>query len=332
MPNHSKLRPMVSVILPTYNRRESLLRTLDSFIGQTLDAILFEVIVVDDGGEDGTELAIKSGEFPFALRYVRQRNQGDAAARNTGAQESEASYLVFVDDDIALEPDCLEGFWRHLHEDTRLIVLGHLQTAFSADSRAPLSSTLELAFPVGQESDEGVVPFTHCLSGFMAVNRTSYFEIGGMSGLVPGGANSWCDVDFAYRAHKLGYSFYRTAAARAYHYDQTKQDFDRRCRQMEKVGRQGVLLLKKHPALVEHVGSLRDKQPICWRKDSFQLIFDKLFHNVTARRIPVRSMKTLIVLLEHRRPRSTLLMRLYRWTLSAYLFRGYRRGQREFRT
>jgi glycosyltransferase involved in cell wall biosynthesis len=62
--------------------------------------------VVDDGSSDGTR-EIETEAFPFTLRYYWQSNQGDAAARNLGAQQSKADILVFLDDDIVIEPSYL---------------------------------------------------------------------------------------------------------------------------------------------------------------------------------------------------------------------------------
>ena len=101
--------PTVSVIIPTYNRKDLLSETLDSLAQQTYPSDRFEVILVDDGSTDGTD-AIAAEAFPFSLRYFWQSNQGDAAARNLGAQRSQAEFLVFLDDDILVEV----GYLTHL--------------------------------------------------------------------------------------------------------------------------------------------------------------------------------------------------------------------------
>ena len=60
--------PAVSVVIPTYQGRDALLRSLDSLGRQTLSADEFEVVVVVDGSRDGTREALEAVETPFALR------------------------------------------------------------------------------------------------------------------------------------------------------------------------------------------------------------------------------------------------------------------------
>ena len=95
--------PTVSVVIPTYNRKDMLREALNSLAQQTYPTDRFEIIVVDDGSTDGTD-QIAAVAFPFTLRYFWQTNQGDATARNLGARQSQADILVFLDDDILVEP------------------------------------------------------------------------------------------------------------------------------------------------------------------------------------------------------------------------------------
>lgn len=91
--------PRLSVIVPTFQRREILLATLRS-LGDQDTAEPFEVIVVDDGSTDGTAAAVRGVDWPFTLVLVRQDNSGPAAARNRGASRACAPVLLFIDDDM----------------------------------------------------------------------------------------------------------------------------------------------------------------------------------------------------------------------------------------
>jgi glycosyltransferase involved in cell wall biosynthesis len=103
--------PPCSVIVPTHNRVGSVLRLLDSLSRQEMPAGDFEVIVVDDGSTDSTWKALVDLETPYALRILRQRNQGPAVARNAAIREAKGETIVFLDDDVVAAPDLLS---RHL--------------------------------------------------------------------------------------------------------------------------------------------------------------------------------------------------------------------------
>jgi hypothetical protein len=86
---------MFSIIIPTYNRRDLLERTLATVWSQTFTD--FEVIVVDDGSTDGTVDFLKGqGE---RLRLFHEVNRGPGGARNLGAAHAAGRYLAFLDSD-----------------------------------------------------------------------------------------------------------------------------------------------------------------------------------------------------------------------------------------
>ncbi|MGR9115156.1 MAG: glycosyltransferase family 2 protein [Gammaproteobacteria bacterium] len=93
----------VSVIIPSYNRCESLRRAVTSVMAQTYPAT--EVIVVDDGSCDASAAMIKS-EFPEAI-YLFQPNRGVSAARNAGIQRATGHWLAFLDSDDEWLPEKL---------------------------------------------------------------------------------------------------------------------------------------------------------------------------------------------------------------------------------
>ncbi|MBN1531680.1 MAG: glycosyltransferase [Spirochaetes bacterium] len=87
--------PYFSVIIPTHNRCAAVRRAVDSVLSQKYRD--FELIVVDDGSDDGTDaLAVAYGG---ALRYLRQENRGVSAARNRGIAAAGGEYIAFLDSD-----------------------------------------------------------------------------------------------------------------------------------------------------------------------------------------------------------------------------------------
>lgn len=102
----------ISVIIPTYNRRERLQCTLESVLQQ--EDVGFEVIVVDDGSGDGTVQMIKR-DFPQVC-YLYQENRGPAAARNRGIENAKAKWIAFCDSDDTWQSGKLKaqlGFFKN---------------------------------------------------------------------------------------------------------------------------------------------------------------------------------------------------------------------------
>ncbi len=87
--------PLISVIIPTFNRADKLKQAIDSVFAQTFTN--FELIVIDDGSTDSTRDFIE--KYQDRLRYFYQENQGPAAARNTGIRNARGRYIAFLDSD-----------------------------------------------------------------------------------------------------------------------------------------------------------------------------------------------------------------------------------------
>ncbi len=104
----------ISVIIPTFNRREVLARTLPTVLAQNFDD--FEVIVVVDGSSDGTAEMLRQLHPACQLRIIEQPNRGRSAARNAGLRAAEGSIVVLLDDDLLCEPDLLREHWE-AHQD-----------------------------------------------------------------------------------------------------------------------------------------------------------------------------------------------------------------------
>jgi len=111
--NNSK-RPLVSVIVPTYNRPDMLTETLESILNQSYQN--YEIIVVNDGGVD-VEGIITRLNTRGNITYVRHNmNKGLAASRNTGIRLAKGKYLAYLDDDDVFYPNHIETLVKLLEE------------------------------------------------------------------------------------------------------------------------------------------------------------------------------------------------------------------------
>ena len=94
----------ISVIIPTYNRKHTLQRAIDSVLAQTFKP--FEIIIVDDGSKDGTKEWLLLN-YP-SVQYIHQPNNGVSSARNKGIQISQGSWIALLDSDDEWMPEKLE--------------------------------------------------------------------------------------------------------------------------------------------------------------------------------------------------------------------------------
>jgi glycosyltransferase involved in cell wall biosynthesis len=104
MKNENK--PLVSIIIPTYNNADTICRSVDSCINQTYKNI--EILVIDDGSTDNTKERLNRYSSDKRFKYIYQENQERSAARNHGLDVARGEYIQFLDSDDTLYPEKLE--------------------------------------------------------------------------------------------------------------------------------------------------------------------------------------------------------------------------------
>lgn len=101
-----KANPMISVIVPVYNKEVYLRECVDSILAQTYKSI--EVILVDDESTDGSEAVCDEyAQRQERVRVIHQKNAGPTAACVAGMSEARGDYYMFVDSDDYVEPEML---------------------------------------------------------------------------------------------------------------------------------------------------------------------------------------------------------------------------------
>lgn len=155
--------PCISVIIPTYNRKELLLRAVDSALMQTERDI--EVIIADDGSTDGTGEAIRRARDP-RIRYLALPHGGACAARNAGLDAARGTYIAFLDSDDVWHPDKLRVQKRQLEESGADVV-------FCAFMRYGIGEKGAERFP-GDDVAEGWVDSRRLLGGNMVSTQTLF--------------------------------------------------------------------------------------------------------------------------------------------------------------
>lgn len=117
------MEPLVSVVIPVYNRAQLIGRALASVFAQSYQN--FEIIVVDDASSDGLASALAEFSDPRLRRLVHPSNRGAAAARNTGVASATGEYVAFLDSDDVWYPEKL-AFQVAAMRDQPAEVAGHV--------------------------------------------------------------------------------------------------------------------------------------------------------------------------------------------------------------
>lgn len=110
---------MISVIVPFYNARNYIERFLKAFHNQTSQN--YELILVDDGSNDGSKELLDTLKNTYNFVYVFQNNRGVSEARNTGVQYAKYENILFADIDDIVEKNYIERFYLNIDDNNSLI-------------------------------------------------------------------------------------------------------------------------------------------------------------------------------------------------------------------
>ena len=239
------MNPKLSIIIPTYNKVDLLMATLESLSGQDIPPTSFEVIVVDDGSSDDTKVFLENLKPDFALRCVFHGvNRGRAAARNSGVAQAEGELVVFLDDDMALIPGFLRAHIRCHGERTDRVVIGNVLPARHVP-RDRLNRYLATR-GVHKLPPGAPVPFRYFVTNNSSLRRSDLIRAGRFDErLIAWGGE---DLELGYRLGEMGLEFTYCPSAISYHtHFRTLEDI---CRLSEIFGAQSVpILVEKCPAL-----------------------------------------------------------------------------------
>lgn len=191
--------PAWSVIVPTRDRPLQLASCVRSLLQVRSPTGGFEVIVVNDGGDQPTfEDVLRNGAGGApVVRFVTQPNTGPAGARNRGAHMAAGSWLAFTDDDCEPSTDWLQNLERALDRHPEALAGGVVRNVVS-DSVFSEASQLLVGFVVNWFKGESREPFFS--SNNIAVSRAAFLEAGGFDegfGTSAGEDREFCDRWFA---------------------------------------------------------------------------------------------------------------------------------------
>ena len=259
--------PVFSIVIPTFNRRDTVLESIRALSRQTF-ADGFEVIVVVDGSVDGSAEALRSIELPFPFKVIEQPNAGASSARNRGAREATGEFLLFLDDDMVADPELLVQHHGSYGSGADA-VLGHLPLH-------PESPRNFLSRGVGKWAEhraqklraEGArLTLMDLLTGQLSVRRELFEALGGFDAdFTRDGSFGAEDTDFGWRLLQSGSRVvFNPNAISHQRYVVTFRHF---LRQWYEAGRADAALARKHP---EIAADLLELHKAHWRRNRLVL-------------------------------------------------------------
>jgi glycosyltransferase involved in cell wall biosynthesis len=218
---------MITIILCTYNRCESLAKALESVANSELPETLeWEVLVVDNNSPDGTAKVVEDirSRYPNRFRYLFEGQQGKSYALNSGIRNARGDLLVFMDDDVTVEPTWLRNLTAPLFNNGDYAGSGGRilpEQSFLPPSWVPLHERYGLAplavFDLGPENSELCEP---PFGTNMAFRKKIFEKYGGFRtdlGPQPGSEIRNEDTEFGRRLLTAGERLRYEASAVVYH-------------------------------------------------------------------------------------------------------------------
>lgn len=259
--DYHAMQKKLSIIIPTYNRKEILLKTLAGIEEQQgVNPAEIEVIIVDDASSDGTEQYIlgKKDTFSFSVQYCKQQHQGQGNARNLGMSKASGEIVLFIGDDIIPEPDCLKEHLRvhRKYPEPAIACLGF--TTWHPEIKiTPFMYFLEHGGPqfnypqLGKQktidSEIGLkeASFWYFYTSNISLKRSL---LQGHSFEPVYTSYGWEDIDFGYKLTKDASLriFYNPAARSAHWHEINADSFEQR---MLSIGKNARIFQKRYPEI-----------------------------------------------------------------------------------
>ncbi len=174
---------MISVIIPTYNGAGILEKTLPQWLSQSYNENEHEVYVVDNRSSDSTHSTVKRiiAEHPN-FHYLYEDTPGATAARHAGVKASEGDILVFADNDVLVNPDCLQEVMRvYVQNPDCVAVTGRIRIQWDKEELDWITPYKYLLGELDYGEDIRYGYDLYLNGGFMSVKRDVFERLHGFN-------------------------------------------------------------------------------------------------------------------------------------------------------
>ena len=246
----------VTVIIPTRNRRNQLLRTLDALNAQNFDHSQLEVIVVADGCSDDTVSMLGTYAATYRLVVLPQPGGGAAQARNAGAAAATGTILLFIDDDVEPMPSLVAAHAARHAATPDAVVLGPyppLPCASPCVFRLLTRQFWTRHFAALAEPGH-VFTYYDILTGNLSLSTRLWRQIGGLDERFRSARE---DYEFGLRILVAGIEVIFEPEATAWHHEHETTSLRSALERAYEEGRMDSLLAEKHPNIVSSL-------PLAW--------------------------------------------------------------------
>lgn len=246
----------VSIIIPCYNRWSFLPRVIESIVSQTFKN--WEIIIIDDASNN-TPIKLEQDE---RTRYYRlNERSGSGYARNFGVEHCNGEFILFVDDDVLIDPTYIASLLRVFEERPDAGSVGgrltYVKEGKYRNSKAFYDTPVRFGRFSGEvlggfdRKTEGVVevPVLHVVS---LLKREDFLTLGGFDELTYVGNRYREETDFFMRIRKTGKKLFYCPTALVYHFD------------VESGGQRLPLVKNEYYVLLNHMRFLRKFYSAKW--------------------------------------------------------------------
>ncbi|TQD33497.1 glycosyltransferase family 2 protein [Haloflavibacter putidus] len=206
-----------SIIIPTLNRTEYLLNTLQDLVGQKYSPG-FEILVIDQSEKPDKAVQAFAEKNTVVKYHFITEFRGLPEARNYGAQLAKHPYLLYLDDDISCKENLLQEHANILEKEAVGVCAGGITEVYKPNKEQPVGKFIwQAATPLRGFHKKDKKEVDHAGGGNFAVKRKVYLEVKGIDEQLTKGAALYEETDFCLRVKKAGYQIYFNCNAHVMH-------------------------------------------------------------------------------------------------------------------